>query len=158
LFLVALRYKLLRGVRVIFDQHDLNPELYEAKFGKRDLFYHALRLAEKWTFRTADAVISTNESYREVALQRGGKTPEQVFVVRSGPDLSRFVPQEGRADYRGDAAWLVGYVGVMGEQEGIDVLLQAVRELVHVRGRRDIRFMLIGGGPAVPDMKRLAAD
>lgn len=158
LFLVALRYKLLRGVRVIFDQHDLNPELYEAKFGKRDLFYHALRLAEKWTFRTADAVISTNESYREVALQRGGKKPEQVFVVRSGPDLSRFVPQEGRADYRGDAAWLVGYVGVMGEQEGIDVLLQAVRELVHVRGRRDIRFMLIGGGPAVPDMKRLAAD
>lgn len=158
LFLVALRYKLLRGVRVIFDQHDLNPELYEAKFGRRDLFYQALRLAEKLTFRTADAVIATNESYRDIALGRGGKRPEEVFVVRSGPDLSRFALRPADPAWRGGARFLVGYVGVMGEQEGIDLLLAAVRELVHVRGRTDFRFMLIGGGPAVPEMKRLAAE
>lgn len=155
LFLVALRYKLFRGVRVIFDQHDLNPELYEAKFGRRDFFYYGLRWAEKLTFKTADAVISTNESYRQIALQRGGKSPDRVFIVRSGPDLSRFAETGPNPAYRGGKRYLVGYVGVMGEQEGIDLLIAAVRHLVRERQRSDIRFMLIGGGPAVPALKEL---
>ncbi|MEL7259483.1 MAG: glycosyltransferase, partial [Pseudomonadota bacterium] len=88
IFLVALPFKLF-GKRLIFDHHDINPELYEAKFGRRGFFWKLMVLFEKWTFRSADVVISTNESYRQIAHERGGMAPEDVFVVRSGPDLNR---------------------------------------------------------------------
>lgn len=158
LFLVALWFKLLKGVRVIFDQHDLNPELYEAKYGRRDFFYTGLLLAERCTYAVADAVIATNDSYREVALHRGRKQPESVVIVKSGPDPNRFRPFPPNHMYRNDRTYLVGYVGIMGEQEGLDVLLRAIAYLVHEEHRSDIHFMLIGGGPALEGLRALSTD
>ncbi|MGF1496350.1 MAG: glycosyltransferase family 4 protein [Elainellaceae cyanobacterium] len=158
LFTVAAWFKFWKGVRVIFDHHDLNPELYEAKYGRRDIFYYGLRWAERLTFATANVVISTNQSYRDMALKRGGKKSDEVFVVRSGPDLARFRPVAPSADYRRDRTYLVGYVGVMGEQEGIEYLLEAARHLVHHKQRQDIQFVLVGSGPMLTSLRQMAKD
>ncbi len=158
MFLVAGWFKLFKGVRVIFDHHDINLEMYEAKYGRRDIFYYGLSFVERLTFATADVVISTNESYLSVALTRGGKSPEDVFVVRSGPDLSRFQPVPPNPVYRRGRKYLVGYVGVMGEPEGIDYLLQSVRYIVYEKKRQDIQFMLIGSGPMFEKLQALSEE
>jgi len=158
LFLVGLWFKCFHGARVLFDQHDLGPELFESKFGKRGPFYHALRLAERLTFLAADHVISTNESYRDVALTRGRKRPEAVTVVRSGPDLARFQPVPPVRDFHRGREYLVGYLGVMGEFDGVEHLVRAAAELVVQRGRNDIQFVLIGSGPTLENLKQLAAS
>ncbi|MEJ6483646.1 glycosyltransferase family 4 protein [Nostoc punctiforme UO1] len=158
MFLVAGWFKLLKGVRVIFDHHDINLEMYEAKYGRRDIFYYGLSLVERLTFATADVVISTNESYLSVALTRGCKNPEDVFVVRSGPDLSRFQPVSPNPIYRRGRKYLVGYVGVMGEPEGIDYLLQSVRYIVYEKKRHDIQFILIGSGPMFEKLQALSKE
>lgn len=155
IFLVGLVFKLL-GKRFVFDHHDINPELYEAKFGRRDAFYKLLLLLEQLTFRTADVSIATNESYRRIAIERGRMQPENVFVVRSGPDLRRLrilPPDERRKNGR---RYLVGYVGVMGRQEGIDILLRAVDHIVHRLKRSDIHFGLVGGGTELEAMQAYA--
>ena len=148
IFLVALPYRLI-GRKFIFDHHDINPELYEAKFSRRDLFWRLIRVMERLTFATATVSIATNDSYRQLAITRGGMRPDRVFVVRSGPDLSRLKPVPPNPALRRGRTHLVGYVGVMGEQEGIDLLLEAARELVVSRGRDDIQFCLVGGGPSL---------
>jgi glycosyltransferase involved in cell wall biosynthesis len=155
IFLVALPFKLL-GRKYIFDHHDINPELYESKFKKRGLFWELLRAAEWLTFKTANVVISTNESYRQIAICRGGRRPEDVFVVRSGPDLSRVRAVPPNPAWRRGRDFLVGYVGVMGEQEGIDLLLESAMHVVQTQGRRDIQFCLVGGGPSLVDLKAQA--
>ncbi len=157
LYLVAGWFKRFHGVRVLFDQHDLNPELFEAKYRKRGPFHRALLLAERATFRTADVVVSTNESYREVALTRGKKSPEDVFIVRSGPRLEDFSPVAPDPQWRNGRAHLVGYVGVMGEQEGLDHVLDAAQHL-RTTGRDDIHWMLVGGGPALERLRQRARD
>lgn len=158
MFLWAAWYKLRHGVKVIFDQHDINPELYEAKYDKRDVFYALLRLAERCTFLTANVVITTGESYRAIALTRGRKKSEDVFIVRSAPDLAKFQPVEPIAAYRQGRRFLVGYVGVMGPQEGLDYLLRAVRIVVTELGRTDISFVLIGSGPSYEALRVLARE
>jgi glycosyltransferase involved in cell wall biosynthesis len=151
-FLIGAFYKLF-GKKFLFDHHDASPELYEAKFGKRNFFYKLLCLFEKLTFRTADVSIATNESYRRIALTRGGMDPDKVFVVRSGPSLERMkiVPPSPKK-----RKFLVGYVGVMGKQEGIDLLLQAVAVIVETR--KDVHFGLVGGGTSLEEMKALARE
>ena len=89
IFLIGLFFKIFAGKSFVFDHHDANPEFYEAKFGRRDFLWRLLRLAEKLTFKTADISIATNESYRRIAIERGGMRPDRVFVVRSGPKLDR---------------------------------------------------------------------
>ncbi len=155
IFLVGLFFKLF-GVRFIFDHHDLNPELYETKFHRRDLGYRLVCWAERWTYRTADVSIATNESYREVALTRGGMRRERTFVVRSCPDLSKihiFPPQpelkEGRCH-------LVVYLGVMAHQDGLDLLLESIAILAKLRNCDDTLFVLIGSGPEFPRLRALA--
>ena len=155
-FLVAAPFKLL-GVRYIFDHHDINPELYEAKFDRRGFFWRLMLAFEKLTFRFADVSIATNESYKAIAIERGGMAPERVHVVRSGPDLSRLRLVEPVPAWRNGRAHMVGYVGVMGEQEGIDLLIDAAHHIVRERGREDIQFVLVGGGPALGDLKALTA-
>jgi glycosyltransferase involved in cell wall biosynthesis len=155
IFLIGGFYKLF-GKRFVFDHHDINPELYEAKFGKRGWGRRLLVALERMSFRTADMVISTNESYRSIAIDRGGKDPRKVFVVRSGPDLSRIKRVPPNPDLKKGRRYLVGYVGVMGKQEGIDLLLQAVQLIVHTHGRTDIQFGLVGGGTELPAMRELA--
>jgi glycosyltransferase involved in cell wall biosynthesis len=151
-------FKLLHGTHFIFDHHDLCPELYESKFKRRGFFYRLLRLAERLTYLSADAVITPNESYKEIALGRGKKRPEQVHVVRSAPDLTRFKRVTANSTYRRGRRYLVGYLGVMAEFDGIDHLIRAAHELVLNRGRRDIQFCLIGSGPMIEHLKRLAED
>ncbi|MCO5151057.1 MULTISPECIES: glycosyltransferase family 4 protein [unclassified Shinella] len=155
IFLIAWQFKLL-GKRYIFDHHDINPELYEAKFNKRGFFWRLMCAFEWLTFKTADTVISTNESYKKIALERGGKKPEDIFVVRSGPDLSRVKAVAPNLDLKNGRDFLIGYVGVMGDQEGIDLLLEAARHLVFERGRQDIQFTLVGGGPSLAALQALS--
>ena len=158
LFLVALPFK-ARGVKVLFDHHDLNPELYVTKFGKRGLAHALLLVAERLTFATADRVIATNESYAAVARERGRKPAARVSVVRSAPDLRRFVRRPGPPEREGARTTkTIGYVGVMAEQDGIDLLIEALRRLVEMHGRNDIEAVLVGDGPARPALERMAAD
>jgi glycosyltransferase involved in cell wall biosynthesis len=130
--------------------------LYESKYGRRDIYYFLLRVAERLTFLLASAVISTNESYRLVAVTRGRKDPRDVVVVRSGPDLQKFKRTPPSLKYHAGRRYLVGYLGVMGDVDGVDGLIRVVHELVCNRGRRDIQFSLIGGGPMLESLKVLA--
>ena len=157
LFLVGGFFKLL-GKKFLFDHHDLCPELYQAKFGRRDFFYRLLLALERATFRAVDVSIATNDSYREIAITRGRLPPEKVFVVRSGPSLSRMqrLPPDER--WKRGRRYLVGYVGVIGQQEGIDSLLRSVQHLVFELGRTDIHFALVGSGPSLERMKTLARE
>lgn len=154
-FLVGRVFK-LAGARFIFDHHDLNPELYEAKFHRRDVFYRMLCLAERLTFRTATVSIATNHSYREIALARGGMAPERVFVVRSVPDLDKMRRVPPQAELKRGRPHLVVYLGVMGPQDGVDLLLRSIACIVKERQRRDITFALIGAGTETANLKRMA--
>ncbi len=154
-FALALAYR-PAGKRFLFDHHDLSPEMYLAKGGKRGgVLHRALLFLERLTFRAADVVIATNESHREVAIRRGRVDADRIFVVRSGPDLDRLrqVPEE--PELRGGRRHLVCYLGEMCPQDGVDLLLEAAKVFVDEMGRSDTKFVVIGGGPALPDLKRM---
>jgi glycosyltransferase involved in cell wall biosynthesis len=129
IFLIGAFYKYLFGKKFVFDHHDLNPELFEAKFGNRGLLWKMLVGLERMTFRVADISIATNRSYARVAVQRGKMKPDRVFVVRSGPNLARVRELPPDDTFRNGRSHLVAYVGVIGEQEGIDLLLEAIRHI-----------------------------
>lgn len=155
IFLIGGFYKIC-GKRFLFDHHDINPELYLAKFGKKDFFYKLMLFFERLTFKTADVSIATNNSYREIAIQRGGMNKDKVFVVRSGPDLSRLKMMPGKSQLKLGKRYLIGYVGVMGKQEGVDYLLRAAAYIIHSMGRKDVAFGLVGGGTELENLKFLA--
>ncbi len=157
IFLIGWIYKPF-GKKFLFDHHDINPELYEAKFQRRDFFYRLMVTLERLTFRTANVCIATNESYRRIAVERGGRNPNDVYVVRSGPDLRRLSIQPARQELKRGRRYLVGYVGVMGQQEGIDGLLRGVHHIVHTMQRTDIHFGLVGGGTELPALQALAKE
>src|SRR5262249_13182137 len=113
---------------------------------------------ERLSFRAADVSLATNESYKRIAIERGGMTPDRVFVVRSGPSLERMKILPPDPALKRGRRHLVGYVGVMGEQEGIDHLLCAARHIVHEMGRTDIHFGLVGGGTSLESLRSLAAE
>lgn len=154
LVLAALRLK-PRGTRLIFDHHDVSPELYLARTGRgRDGVYYGLRALERASFAAADIVISSNESFRRIATDRGGKRPQDVFVVRNGPDLSRFRPVAPDPTLKRGKAHLLAYAGVMGRQDGIDHALRALAALK--RRREDWHAILVGDGEVLPQMRELA--
>ena len=157
IFLIGGFFRLL-GKKFLFDHHDINPELYEAKFGRRDFFYRVMLAWERWTFRLAQVSIATNESYRRIAIERGRMDPKSVFVVRSGPKLDRLKTVPPVESLKNGRRYLVGYVGVMGKQEGIDYLLRSVRHIVHDVGRTDVHFGLVGGGTELEALKQYAAE
>ncbi len=157
IFLIALFFKLF-GVRFIFDHHDLNPELYETKFQRHDLGYKLVCWAERWTFRTADVSIATNESYRQVAMVRGGMSRERTFVVRSCPDLARIRIRPPQPELKGGRRHLVVYLGVMAHQDGLDLLIESIAFLAKLRKCDDTLFVLIGSGPELPQLKALASE
>lgn len=157
MFVVAGLFKFLDGTRVIFDHHDLCPELYEAKYGRRGVLYRVMLALERMTFALADVSIATNESYREIAVGRGGMAPDRVFIVRSGPRLDRMALRAADPSLMNGAAHLIGYVGVIGRQEGLDLLVGAVSHLVHHLGRTDAHVAVIGDGPDLGAVKALAA-
>jgi glycosyltransferase involved in cell wall biosynthesis len=158
IFIVAAFFKALFGVRFIFDHHDLCPELFEAKFGRRGPLYWLLVGAERATFALADVSIATNESYRDIAIDRGRMNPERVFIVRSGPRLDRLTVAPGDERLKRGRKFLVGYVGVIGRQEGLDLLVGAVAHFVRGLGREDVQFAVIGDGPELAAVKALASE
>lgn len=153
IFLVALFFKPL-GVKYIFDHHDVNPELFMAKYGRKGLLYKALLLMERWTFAAADYSIATNESYKEIAIRRGKMPAHKVAIVRSGPRLDRLKLTAGHPQYKRGRSFLVGYIGVIGAQEGLDLLLDSVSKIV--AQRQDIQFAIIGDGTELEKIKQLA--
>jgi glycosyltransferase involved in cell wall biosynthesis len=159
LWAAAFPFQVLFGVKLVFDQHDLCPELYLSRFGTAAaLPYKALVLTEKITYKLASSVISTNESYRAVAMTRGGKRPADVTVVRTGPDPSRMRRGEPEPELRRGHEHLLVYIGVMGPQDGVDLALRAMHHIVHVRGRTDVALTLIGDGDAGPELRKLAVE
>jgi glycosyltransferase involved in cell wall biosynthesis len=152
----------LFGVRFVFDHHDLCPELYLSRFGERragSLPHRMLQWLERMQFRTADLVISTNESYRQVALTRGGKAPDEVVVVRSGPSRQRFgVVREPEPALKRGRPFLVAYLGVMAPQDGVDHLVRAADVIVREHGRRDVSFTFLGAGDSFEELKALTRE
>jgi glycosyltransferase involved in cell wall biosynthesis len=145
-----------RGTRLLFDHHDLAPELYESRYESRDAFYFALRAAERLAFRMADAVITTNESYRRIAIERGKRRPEDVFVVRNAPDPEQFKPVEPDNSMKRGRKHLVTYLGLMGPQDGID---GALRILGRLRAERDDwHAVFMGDGEIFDEMRQLAHE
>jgi glycosyltransferase involved in cell wall biosynthesis len=155
IFLVALCFKPF-GVRFIFDHHDLNPELYLVKFKRRDLLYRIVCLAERLTYRLADVAIATNASYARVAMERGGMPPERVFIVHSTPEIKNLQIVAPRAELKQGRRLLVLYLGTMGPQDGVDILIEAAARIVSQRN--DVSFQIVGGGPEVARLKRMAKE
>jgi glycosyltransferase involved in cell wall biosynthesis len=147
IFLVALWWR-LAGVRYLFDHHDVCPELFEAKFSKRGVLWRAMRVFERLTFAAASVSIATNESFRRIALNRGRMKPEDVFVVRSAPGID-FRPTLNNRN--GDEITRIGYVGVIGQQEGMDLLISAAEHLVRLR--QAVHFEIVGFGPELEHVK-----
>lgn len=157
-FALAALYR-LAGKRFVFDQHDLCPETYESRFDRpsRPLL-RALRLFEQLTYRLADRVIATNESYRRVAMTRGNVPPEQITVVRTGPDDARMRKGDADPELRRGRDHLAVYLGVMGPQDGVDIVIDAVDAFVHGLGRTDCHFALLGSGDCWPALRRRVTD
>jgi glycosyltransferase involved in cell wall biosynthesis len=148
----------LFGKRFLFDHHDLSPEMYAAKFGRNSgPMYKGLLFLERMTFKSADVVITTNESHKRIAQERGGLAPENVFVVRSGPDLGRFEVHEPDPAWKKGKRFLLVYLGEMCKQDGVDHLVRAVRALREDLKRDDFHAVFVGGGPEQP-MIRAYAD
>jgi glycosyltransferase involved in cell wall biosynthesis len=156
IFLVALPFRLF-GVRYIFDHHDANPELYYSKYERKDFFWKAQVKLEKLTYRAADVVMATNESYKGLAIDRGRLDPRDVFVVRNGPDLAKFKLVPARPELKHGKRYLVGYVGNMSIQEGLEILVEAAL-LIKNRGRRDVHFTCVGGGPGLNSLRQLVRE
>ena len=156
IFFVALPFKLF-GVKYIFDHHDASPELYFSKYEKKDLLYKTQLWLERLTYRFSDVVIATNHSYRDLATSRGSLAPEDVFIVRNGPDLQTFKPVRPNPALKHGKPHLIGYVGTMSIQDGLDILLDVA---LHIKtsGRRDIHFTCVGGGPGLPALRKMTKD
>ena len=152
-----------RQVKFIFDQHDLNPELFLSRFGqpsslRERIEYSALLWLERMTYRTADRVISTNESYKHKAITRGRHRPENVTVVRSGPDTRKMRPIYPESAIRSGRRFRLAYLGIMGPQDGVDLVLDVMNELVHRRGRGDVEATLLGFGDCLEDLKKRSTE
>jgi glycosyltransferase involved in cell wall biosynthesis len=158
IFLIGGFFKLFFRKKFIFDHHDLSPELFTLKFGKNGLLLRLMLALERWTFRTADVSIATNHSFRRIAVERGGMSPDRVFIVRSGPDLEMLKVIPPQPALKHGRAWLVAYMGVMNRQDGVEYVLHAAHHIVGERGRADIQFVLLGDGPELASLKELAVE
>ncbi|MFI6644920.1 glycosyltransferase family 4 protein [Streptomyces sp. NPDC050504] len=157
LYLPARWLKRRHGTRFVFDQHDLVPELYLSRFDRgKDLLYRAVCALERRTYRAADVVLATNESYRDVAVHRGGRRPEDVFVVRSAPDTDRFQPVPPEEELKRGKPHLLCYLGVMGPQDGVDYALRALAKLRDDLGRTDWHAVFVGAGDTFDAMVELS--
>jgi glycosyltransferase involved in cell wall biosynthesis len=161
LCIIAALYKLL-GKKIVFDHHDLSPELYLSRYGirgrEKGLIYRTLLLLEKISLKLADIVIATNESYREIEIRRGKLDARKVFVVRNGPDLNRVRLTGPDERLKSMNKKILVYIGIMGPQDGVDYLMRAVHHLVYGLGRTDFYCVLIGKGDSLESLKALAHD
>ena len=152
---IALAFRLER-TKFVFDHHDLCPELFLSRFENPPaLPYKGLLWLERRTLRTARHVISTNESYRQIAIERGGKSPGDVTVVRTGPNPDRLKRGPAEEELKRGRKHLVAYIGVMGPQDGVDIAVRAAGIIVREFGRDDIAFTLIGSGDSYDELVAL---
>jgi len=159
LFIIGFFYKKLLGKKFIFDHHDLSPELFLSRFSlKKSIVYKGLILAERLTCMVANRVIATNESYKEIEIKRDKVKPENVFVVRNGPNLNRLKLIEPDSKLKAMNRAILGYLGTMNPQDGLDYLLRSIKHLVFDLKRTDFYCVLIGAGDSLPDLKRIATD
>jgi glycosyltransferase involved in cell wall biosynthesis len=153
---IGLLLRVLHGSRFVFDHHDLCPEVFESRFENGSKWiYRALRFLERRTVRATDHLISTNESYREIAIGRDGVPADRVTVVRTGPDPVRLKRIQPEPELKRGRQYMAAYIGVMGPQDGVDFLLRTADAVVHGFGRHDITFTLIGAGDCFEDLVRL---
>jgi len=156
IFLIVLPFKLL-GVKYIFDHHDADPELYLSKYGTKTFLYRLLLWLEKMTYRFSDVVMVTNSSYRGLAIDRGHVSSEDVFIVRNGPDLETFKAVPPKPVVKDGKRYLVGYVGCMSVQDGLDILVD-VAQYIKSLGKHDMRFVCVGEGSELPRLKQMVQD
>ena len=148
-----------KGVDYIFDHHDICPELYEAKFGKTSgMFYKSQLWLERNTYKHCTFAFVTNESYKKIAIERGGMKTEDVYVLRSGPKLERLKITPAKPEIKRGRKYMVGYLGVIGQQEGIEYLLKAASHIKNDWGRDDVFWGIVGGGPHLEQLKQLCHD
>ena len=153
---IARALRAIDRTRFVFDHHDLCPELFESRFPDGPALPHKALLAlERWTHRTADHVIATNDSYRDIAITRGGKSPTDVTVVRTGPDPERLKRGPEFPELRRGRRFLAAYIGVMGPQDGVDIVVRAADIVINKLGRDDIAFTVMGSGDCLEDLKAL---
>jgi len=141
--------------KFIFDHHDLSPEMYVSRFGKQGLAYKLLLLLERLTFMTADVVVTTNETHRRVAIERGKFPSEKVFVVRSGPDHRVLRPRPAEEELKRGRRYMVSYLGVLNPQDGVALFVEVANYIVHKLGREDILFVIMGAGDAEQNLRNL---
>jgi glycosyltransferase involved in cell wall biosynthesis len=155
-FLLGRFYKLF-GKKFLFDHHDLSPEMYVAKGGEQEGFlYRGLLCLEKQTFKTADVIITTNKSHKRIAIERGDIDPKNIYIVRSGPDFERLKVLEPDPGLKDGFQYLVCYLGEMCAQDGVDHLLEAAKYVIFEKKRRDVKFILLGGGPELERLMNLS--
>ncbi len=157
LFLISLPFRLL-GVKYVFDHHDLTPETYVAKFGRKDLLHGLLLFMERLSFKAADLVVASNGSYKEVALRRGSKKDEDVVVVRNGPTLNALHDTHPNPGLREGFNYMVAYMGAIGQQDQVENIIRVADNVVHEKGRTDIKFVIVGPGPSLPSVVKLCHD
>jgi len=158
LFIIGLFYKLF-GKKFVFDHHDLSPELFLSRYNvKGGMIYKALLLEEKLCLRSANIVIATNESYKQIDIKRGNKSPEDIFIVRNGPDLNLFQTVESDLELKKNGKKILVYVGVMGPQDGVDYLLRSLNILVRNYKREDFYCVIIGPGDSLEDLRKLRGE
>ena len=144
------------GVKFVFDQHDMCPEVYEARFERPSrVLLSALKALERRSYRTAQRVIVTNPFEREIAIERGGREPDDVVVVRSAPRADRFVRTSPDSEVKRGRHYLCTYIGVMGPQDGVDVAIRAADVIVHEMGRTDVHFAFMGFGDSFEELQQL---
>ncbi len=158
IFLLGAFWKYLFGKPFIFDHHDINPELYEAKFGKRGRMHKILTWLERLTFRTANVSIATNTAFRDIAIRRGGMAADDVYIVRSVPDLRKFKRIEPDLALNNGRQHLLGYVGIMGAQDGVDLLVEAMDEIVNRQNRDDVQCLIVGSGTELPRLQAMTTE
>jgi glycosyltransferase involved in cell wall biosynthesis len=157
IFLVAWPFKLL-GKRFLFDHHDVSPELFTAKFDRKGMLHRLLLMFEKMTFRAADMVVSANDTFRDIAIDRGGKHPKDVVTVYSVPDRARIRRVRPAISIRNGRRFVLGYLGIVNNQDGVDHMVRAVEHLVRRDGFTDFQAVIVGDGPALPAVQALTSS
>src|SRR2546430_1238242 len=158
LFLVAVPFKLI-GKQFVFDQHDLCPELYRSRYSATEGVYtRFLRVFEWCSLKLADITIATNESYKQIQIERANKNPADVFVVRNGPNQMRMTPAAPSARLKGMNKSILCYVGSLNPQDGVDYLLRSLRHLLHGLKRSDFYCVTMGSGDSLQDLRDLAGN
>lgn len=157
IYMAAKPFKLL-GKKLVFDQNDIYPELYISKYGTKGFLHKLMLYFEKRAFKCSEVSIDTNDSYREIALKRGGKRPEDVFVVRSAPSFERLQIIPPIEELKNGRKFMIGYVGFIEKHEGLNYLVDAADYIINVKKRRDIQFTCVGGGSEISNIRKYVRE